>query len=60
MIWYMLFCAWGIKAGGCQTPVPFKSKAACEFVLRHQRDLASATSNQADVDARGRCVGVPA
>ena len=60
MIWYMLFCAWGYKAGGCQTPVPFKTKAACEFVLRHQRDIATHAYNQSGVEASGRCVGVPA
>lgn len=54
MIWYMIFCAWDLKAGGCQTPTSFRSKAACEFVLGHQRKIA----DEHALWVNGRCVGV--
>lgn len=62
MTWLLLFCAWGMKAGGCVTPVQFTSKRACEFALRHQiavaRQPAREWSDWRGMIADGRCIGV--
>lgn len=60
MTWMMIFCAWGIKSGGCITPVALPSKRACEFVLKHQIQIARAKErdwNEA-MSVTGKCVGV--
>lgn len=60
MTWMLLFCAWGAKAGGCITPVSLPSKRACEFVLRHQTDVARRMEKEwsgLGMIVTGRCVG---
>jgi hypothetical protein len=60
-MWMMLFCAWAVKSGGCSTPVALPSKRACEFVLKHQIDVARQREREWTNDGmiiNGRCVGV--
>ena len=61
-MWMMIFCAWAAKSGGCITPVALPSKAACEFVLRHQiavaRQRDKQWSSEGSMVVSGRCVGV--
>lgn len=62
MTWVMLFCAWSAKSGGCVSPVSFASKPTCEFVLRHQIDLARQRDREwgweGSMVISGRCIGV--
>lgn len=59
MTWVMVFCAWAVKAGGCVTPTSYPSKAACEFVLRHQREVAKNEKGVAEwMAVSGRCIGI--
>ncbi len=40
-MWFMIFCAWAIKSGGCVAPTAMPSNQACEFALRHQKAVAA-------------------
>lgn len=61
-MWIMLFCAWAAKSGGCITPVTLPTKRACEFVLKHQIDVARQRDrewgSEGSMIANGRCIGV--
>lgn len=60
MTWFMLFCAWGIKSGGCITPVQMPSKRACEFALKQQTLVARQKEREwaEGMVVNGRCIGV--
>lgn len=59
MMWFMIFCAWAIKSGGCVSPTLMPSKQACEFALRHQKAVAARMYNTAEgLKIEGRCISV--
>jgi len=61
-MWFMIFCAWAAKSGGCITPVQLPSKAACQFALKHQIDVARDRDREWGTEGSmvisGRCISV--
>ena len=53
MIWYLLFCTAG-SGYRCNPPLVMLSKAACEFVAKHQQSM----TERAGYYGSTRCVGV--